>query len=96
MVQTGTVKVIVVGSAGCGKTALIQRFIQGGFDGEYYQTFGAELFVKSDQKKPHLNIWVTGGQERYKTLLGQFFLEAGVRNCCFPITFGRLSSSALT
>jgi GTPase SAR1 family protein len=77
MVNSG-VKVLVLGSASCGKSAIIQKFIHGTFPAEYNQTFGAELFVKTDQKKPSLNIWVTGGQERYRTLYGQFYLDAAV------------------
>lgn len=78
MVNAGTVKVLVLGSAGSGKSALIQRFIHGSFPSEYQQTFGAELFVKTDPKKPSFHIWVTGGQERYRMLYGQFYLDAAV------------------
>ncbi|KAG5457328.1 MAG: hypothetical protein BJ554DRAFT_2693 [Olpidium bornovanus] len=39
-------KVLVLGSAGSGKTALVTRFASNAFLDEYQQTFGADLLVK--------------------------------------------------
>jgi GTPase SAR1 family protein len=80
MVSAPLNKLILVGSAGSGKTAIINRFLSGSYSPEYVQTFGAELFTKtsSDQRKPSLHIWATSGQERYRTLFGQFYQDATV------------------
>ena len=82
MVQVGTAKVIVLGAAGSGKSSLVARFVSGSYAPEYLQTFGAELYVKTslDQKRPSLNIWIASGQERYRTLFGQFYQEVNVND----------------
>ncbi|KAI8851313.1 P-loop containing nucleoside triphosphate hydrolase protein [Chytridium lagenaria] len=72
-----TRKVVVVGSAACGKTALISRAVNNTFSNEYLQTFGADLMVKtsSDSKKFSLQIWSCGGHERYRALFEQFYVD---------------------
>ncbi|RKO90929.1 P-loop containing nucleoside triphosphate hydrolase protein [Blyttiomyces helicus] len=79
----GPKNVVVIGSAGCGKSALVQRAVANTFGQEYLQTFGAEFCVKTatDSKKGSLNIWCCGGHERYRALLEQFFVNAHV---CTP------------
>jgi len=39
-------KVIIIGSAGVGKTSLLSRFIDGTFHEEYIQTVGANFLIK--------------------------------------------------
>ncbi|KAI8897118.1 P-loop containing nucleoside triphosphate hydrolase protein [Globomyces pollinis-pini] len=83
----GAEKVILLGSAGCGKTSLIQRFTSNAFSSDYLQSFGSEMYIKTatDHKKLSLNIWVLGGHVRYRTLLSQFYSDAGVALLCFDV-----------
>ncbi|MCP4762312.1 MAG: GTP-binding protein, partial [archaeon] len=63
-------KCIVVGDGGCGKTAIVVRFSQGFFQEQYKLTIGVEFAVKTieliNEKKVKLQIWDTGGQERFQ------------------------------
>ena len=66
-------KCICVGDGGCGKTALVVRFSQGFFQEQYKLTIGVEFAVKTLEltqsaggKKVKLQIWDTGGQERFQ------------------------------
>ncbi|KAH6562719.1 hypothetical protein BASA50_007437 [Batrachochytrium salamandrivorans] len=83
----GSKRVIVIGSAGCGKSALIQRYINNTFQTEYRQTFGADLYVKNtnEHKKYSMQIWCCGGHERYRTLLDQFYVDINVALVCFDL-----------
>ncbi|KAJ3184049.1 hypothetical protein HDU85_001900 [Gaertneriomyces sp. JEL0708] len=80
-------KVVVAGSAGCGKTALVQRAVANTFASEYHQTLGADLCVKTtnDRTKYTLNIWCLSGHERYRPLLEQFFIDANTVLLCFDM-----------
>eukprot|EP00823_Brevimastigomonas_motovehiculus_P004668 TRINITY_DN318_c0_g1_i1.p1 TRINITY_DN318_c0_g1~~TRINITY_DN318_c0_g1_i1.p1 ORF type:complete len:233 (-),score=94.05 TRINITY_DN318_c0_g1_i1:150-848(-) len=66
-------KVLVVGSAACGKSCLIQRAITGKFDeGEYVPTLGAELFLKDeshDNEKTTIYMWSCGGDPRFRPII---------------------------
>ncbi|TPX43762.1 hypothetical protein SeMB42_g04597 [Synchytrium endobioticum] len=86
VVEDGT-KVVVVGAAGCGKTALVTRLLAGTFSAEYMQTFGAELFVKTflESKQRTLQIWCCAGHERYRALMEQFYKDARAALVCFDM-----------
>ncbi len=61
-------KCIAVGDGGCGKTALTVRFAHGFFQEQYKMTIGVEFAVKLIEiagYKTKLQIWDTGGQERF-------------------------------
>ncbi|WP_371801899.1 GTP-binding protein [Candidatus Lokiarchaeum ossiferum] len=62
-------KCVAVGDGGCGKTALVVRFSQGFFQENYKLTIGVEFAVKTIHINNHnvkLQIWDTGGQERFQ------------------------------
>ncbi|KAJ3287780.1 P-loop containing nucleoside triphosphate hydrolase protein [Rhizoclosmatium globosum] len=80
-------KAIVVGAPGCGKTSLVNRAALNSFSKIYQQTYGADLVVKNstDGKKGSLKIWCTGGHERYRALLEQFYQGIHVAILCFDL-----------
>lgn len=80
-------KVVVIGSAKCGKTALVARAASSTFSPEYQQTFGADLCVKTvtDPKPCSLKIWCCGGHERYKPVFDQFYKGAAAALLCFDV-----------
>ena len=61
-------KVIVVGDGAVGKTALTIRFSEGRFQDHYKMTIGVDFAIKMieiDGRRVKLQIWDTGGQERF-------------------------------
>ena len=81
-------KVIILGDASVGKTALIQRFVTGQFSSLAYKpTVGADFYsqklefsnLQSGEKTlVTLQIWDTAGQERYRSLAASFYRGADV------------------
>lgn len=84
-------KIIVVGNANVGKTCLAMRFATGAFRETYKTTTGVDLFIKTIQDEElgenlKLNIFDTGGQERYRNLLPLYYRNAKGALICFDIT----------
>ncbi|KAJ3061701.1 Ras- protein Rab-35 [Podochytrium sp. JEL0797] len=73
---------IVVGSPHHFDRAILNTFHK-----VYHQTYGADLMVKTstDGKKGSLKIWCTGGHERYRVLLEQFYQNIHVALLCFDM-----------
>ncbi|KAF8871786.1 P-loop containing nucleoside triphosphate hydrolase protein [Infundibulicybe gibba] len=77
-----TIKLVVIGASGVGKTSLRGQYISGRFSDGYRATIGADFITK---KVPHpnrhdelitLQIWDTAGQERFSSLSTAFFRGA--------------------
>jgi len=83
-------KNIVVGDGGCGKTALVVRFSQGYFLEQYKLTIGVEFAVKTisikDGIKVKLQIWDTGGQERFQYVRPLYYRGAMGAILLFDLT----------
>ena len=65
-------KIIVVGDGGVGKTAIAMRFADGVFRDDYKMTIGVDFSIKTinvhidgEMRRVKLQIWDTGGQERF-------------------------------
>ncbi|KAG6889263.1 hypothetical protein C0995_002258 [Termitomyces sp. Mi166 len=77
-----TVKLVIIGASGVGKTSLRSQYISGQFSSGYRATIGADFIVKTI---PHprnpadrilLQIWDTADQERFSSLSKAFFRGA--------------------
>ncbi|EIM91733.1 ras-domain-containing protein [Stereum hirsutum FP-91666 SS1] len=77
-----TIKLVVIGNSGVGKTSLRGQYISGRFSTGYRATIGADFITKT---LPHptnpketvtLQIWDTAGQERFSSLSSAFFRGA--------------------
>ncbi|MFX0095513.1 MAG: GTP-binding protein [Candidatus Hodarchaeota archaeon] len=74
-------KSIVVGDGGVGKTALTIRFSKGFFTEDYKMTIGVDFHVKTisidtEEEGPikvKLQIWDTGGQERFSSIRPMYY-----------------------
>jgi Ras-related protein Rab-11A len=74
-------KCIVVGDGGVGKTAITIRFSKGFFTEDYKMTIGVDFHVKTiaidtEQEGPikvKLQIWDTGGQERFSSIRPMYY-----------------------
>ncbi len=77
-------KCIVVGDGGVGKTALTIRFSQGFFAEDYKMTIGVDFKVKTitvydpngNPIRAKLQIWDTGGQERFASIRPMYYRGA--------------------
>jgi Ras-related protein Rab-6A len=68
-------KVIVVGPSQAGKTSLIRRFVEGQFIPDTKATIGVDFYIKNvetDFDTLTLQIWDTGGEERFKEILPDY------------------------
>ena len=75
------IKVIFLGSAGVGKTSIIQLFMYSQFQSDYQTTVGIDFFTKEIQyqgKIVNLQIWDTAGQEQFKSLIPGYIRDAKV------------------
>ncbi|WFD32213.1 hypothetical protein MSPP1_003256 [Malassezia sp. CBS 17886] len=76
-----TLKVLLIGSSGVGKTALLARYTDDVFLGpeETTPTIGVDYRVKTicvGEKWFKLNLWDTAGQERYRALTSSYYRGA--------------------
>ncbi|KAG1724826.1 ras-domain-containing protein [Suillus paluster] len=87
-----TIKLVVIGTSGVGKTSLRGQYISGRFSTGYRATIGADFITKSlpDPKNPteiiSLQIWDTAGQERFSSLSSAFFRGADAVLLMFDVS----------
>ncbi|CAH8458591.1 unnamed protein product [Schistosoma rodhaini] len=77
-----SLKIIVIGDSGVGKTSLITQYIDKKFSNQYKATIGADFFTKQevfDDRLVTMQIWDTAGQERFQSLGVAFYRGA---DCC--------------
>ena len=83
-------KVIFIGDAGVGKTALLHRII----DDQFYENFGPTIssghynLTATDNigETKEIQLWDTSGQERYQAITKIFFRKANTAVICFDTT----------
>ncbi|KAJ8025874.1 Ras-related protein Rab-24 [Holothuria leucospilota] len=83
------VKVVLLGSAGSGKTCLVTRLMEGIFTGNETASVGCAFMAKSFHIKDVeicLGIWDTCGQERYESLMRIYYQNAAVAIVCHDLT----------
>jgi small GTP-binding protein len=78
-----TIKVVLLGEAGVGKTCIISQFISNVFDPDTISSLSAQFISKqvelNDIKKIiKYDIWDTAGQERFRALAKIFYKDAKV------------------
>lgn len=74
-----TLKILIIGESGVGKSSLLLRFTDDTFDPEQAATIGVDFKVKTltvDGNKTKLAIWDTAGQERFRTLTPSYYRGA--------------------
>lgn len=76
-------KCCVLGDGGVGKTALTLRFSKGFFTEDYKMTIGVDFHVKTisvkteqEELRAKLQIWDTGGQERFSSIRPMYYKGA--------------------
>ena len=84
-----TIKVVLIGNPGVGKTCISQRYINDSFTNNEQSTVGASYFQKKleiDGKSINLDIWDTAGQERYRSMGKMFYKDAFIVLFVYDIT----------
>ena len=86
-----SIKVVLIGESGVGKTSIIAQFTKGLFNQDVMSTNGATFSTKKkdfkDAKKTlSFEIWDTAGQEKYRSLAKMFFKDAAVALLVYDIT----------
>lgn len=74
-----TLKILIIGESGVGKSSLLLRFTDDTFDPQLGATIGVDFKVKTiavDGNKAKLAIWDTAGQERFRTLTPSYYRGA--------------------
>lgn len=84
-----SIKVVIVGDASVGKTAIMQKYCDGTFSQMQPSTIGstcAEKDVILDGYTYKLSIWDTAGQETYRTIVPMYFRGAQIAIVVFDLT----------
>nr|CAH0112213.1 unnamed protein product [Daphnia galeata] len=94
-----TLKILITGESGVGKSSLLLRFTDDTFDNEQAATIGVDFKVKLiniDGNNVKLAIWDTAGQERFRTLTPSYYRNAQgailVYDVCSRQSFSRLDA----
>src|SRR5579864_1508767 len=86
--QTKKFKVVVVGSAGVGKTTFNKRNRTGEFQQKYYHTMGVEvhpLEFRTNKGKITINTWDCAGKEEFKGLGTDYYKNADAAIIMFDV-----------
>ena len=82
-----SVKLIIVGGSGVGKTSLISSFFKQQFEKEISQTIAPAFcnanIITDDGRVVDLQIWDTAGQEQYQSICQMFYRDAKVAFICY-------------
>jgi len=84
-----TLKVLIIGESGVGKSSLLLRFVDDTFDPEQPATIGVDFKVTTlsvDGNKVKLAIWDTAGQERFRTLTPSYYRGAQGVICVYDVS----------
>lgn len=86
-------KVIVAGSANCGKTCLVERFVHNVYAAEDDPTHGPTLGCDCQQKsifvdntEVQLYLYDTAGQERFAQMAASYYRHGAVCLLCFDMS----------
>ena len=84
-----SLKVVVVGDSGVGKTCLLIRFVRDLFDEESQSTLGVEFMTKVVQTEHHriqLQLWDTAGQELFRSVTRGYYRGSAGALLVFDLT----------
>ena len=91
MTAVESLKVVLIGESGVGKTSIISRYINDTFDPECVTSLGASFISKNlilpeAQGTLRFDIWDTAGQEKYRSLAKVFYKDAMIIIFVYDIT----------
>lgn len=83
------VKVIVVGSAGVGKTSIVIRHKENRFDPSVFHTLGASyhrFVIPVSDRRIIMHIWDTAGEEKFKSMMPMYYRDAVAALLVYDVT----------
>ena len=84
---TYTMKVILVGSSGVGKTSLVSSYFENPFDGQALPTVAPAscnaTVTLPGNVRVELQIWDTAGQERFQAISQMFYRDSQIAFVCY-------------
>ncbi|EAS00697.1 small guanosine triphosphatase family Ras family protein (macronuclear) [Tetrahymena thermophila SB210] len=89
MSKARDIKVVILGDAGVGKTSILNRFSNKGFDENSQTTLGASFIPKvltRGDKTYKFQIWDTAGQEKYRSLAPLYYRDTHAALIVYDIT----------
>ena len=89
MSETETVKVVLLGDTGVGKSSLLTRFAKDIYEEDISSTMSAAFMsrtVKVGDRNINFNVWDTAGQERFRALSQLYYRDALVVILIFSVT----------
>uniref|UniRef100_H3AWX2 Ras homolog family member D n=1 Tax=Latimeria chalumnae TaxID=7897 RepID=H3AWX2_LATCH len=93
-----SVKTVIVGDGGCGKTSLLMVFAKGDFLETYvptvFEKYSATFWV--GKKQVEMTLWDTAGQEDYDRLRPLSYTGANVVLICYDVTSPSSYDNVLT
>ena len=84
-----SIKFIIIGDQGVGKTKILHSFSEGKFSNIYNATIGIDYLshdIKIDNRIFHLQIWDTAGSERYKSIAKGYYKKSACGLIVYDIT----------
>lgn len=69
-------KLLIIGDAGVGKSAILIRFADNTFSSSYINTIGVDFKIRTIEvggERVKLQIWDTAGQERFRTITSTYY-----------------------
>ena len=78
-------KLITIGEAGVGKTALTLRYVNNTY-GYNEMTIGVDFAIKHLPDGEKIQIWDTAGQESFRSISRSYFRGADAALICFDLT----------
>ena len=81
-------KIIIIGNCGVGKSSLVNQGVLEKFSSNYQTTLGFDffsMFVKIEDKIIRLQIWDTCGQEKYRSLIKNFYRNTSMALMVYSI-----------
>jgi len=83
-------KVVLLGDSGVGKSSIAMRYVNNTFSEAFEVTIGGgylqQVIRLKDNISLKLDIWDTGGQERFRALLQLYYREADAALICYDVT----------
>ena len=86
---TNSYKIVIIGSSGVGKTAIVHRLSDDVFEDESQTTVGVEFkthIIRINNETIKLNIWDTAGQEKFHSLIPSYIKSSTFAVFVFDIT----------
>jgi small GTP-binding protein len=84
-----SLKIVVIGDSGVGKTCLLLRFVHNEWDPDFQPTLGVEFLVKivnTDKRRVQLQLWDTAGQELFRSVTREYYRGSAGALVLFDLT----------